>query len=80
MTATLLHYEDIVKQASRLSPQEKATLIAELENQMRAETDTGGKRSIGELRGLGKEIWEGIDAQEYVNAERDSWERDPWNG
>jgi hypothetical protein len=26
-----------------------------------------------ELCGLGKEIWEGIDAQEYVNNERASW-------
>ncbi len=25
--------------------------------------------------GLGKEIWEGIDAQEYVNSERESWDR-----
>lgn len=31
------------------------------------------KRSILELRGLGKEIWNGIDAQEYVNQERDLW-------
>lgn len=33
------------------------------------------RRSITELRGLGAEIWEGIDAQEYVNALRDEWER-----
>ena len=33
------------------------------------------KRSLLELRGLGKEIWEGIDAAEYVKQERDSWER-----
>jgi len=26
------------------------------------------------LRGHGKEVWNNIDAQEYVNAERDSWE------
>jgi hypothetical protein len=26
-----------------------------------------------ELEGLGKEIWQGIDAQDYVNQERDSW-------
>jgi hypothetical protein len=26
------------------------------------------------LRGLGKEIWQGLDAQEYVDRERDSWE------
>lgn len=25
--------------------------------------------------GLGKEIWAGIDAQEYVNQLRDEWER-----
>jgi hypothetical protein len=33
------------------------------------------KRSLLELRGLGKEIWEGIDPVEYVAQERDSWER-----
>ena len=31
------------------------------------------KRSILELKGLGKEIWEGTDAQEYVEGERRSW-------
>jgi hypothetical protein len=31
------------------------------------------KRSILELEGLGKEVWNGIDAQDYVNQERDSW-------
>lgn len=31
------------------------------------------EHSILELRGLGKEIWEGTDAQEYVNALRDEW-------
>ena len=30
--------------------------------------------SILELRGLGKEIWEGIDAAEYIRRERDSWD------
>lgn len=28
---------------------------------------------INGLRGLGKEIWQDLDAQEYVNWERDSW-------
>ena len=30
--------------------------------------------SILELEGLGKEIWEGIDAAEHVRRERDSWD------
>ena len=29
--------------------------------------------SIMDLRGLGKEIWQGIDAAEHVEAERKSW-------
>lgn len=30
--------------------------------------------SILGLEGLGKEIWEGIDAVEYIRQERDSWD------
>ena len=36
------------------------------------EADT---QSILELRGLGKEIWKGIDATAHVNTERRSWDR-----
>lgn len=32
-------------------------------------------RSIMELHGLGKEIWDGIDAQEYVGKLRKEWDR-----
>lgn len=30
--------------------------------------------SIMGLKGLGKEIWEGIDAAEYIREERESWD------
>jgi hypothetical protein len=30
-------------------------------------------RSILELEGLGKEIWEGVDPKEYVRKLRDEW-------
>ena len=30
--------------------------------------------SILGLRGLGKEIWKGVDIAEYIREERDSWE------
>jgi hypothetical protein len=32
-------------------------------------------QSILELRGLGKELWKGIDATAHVNTERRSWDR-----
>jgi AbrB family looped-hinge helix DNA binding protein len=28
---------------------------------------------IEELRGLGREIWDGVDAQDYINGERNGW-------
>lgn len=31
------------------------------------------KHNILELRGCGKKIWKGIDAQEYVNRLREEW-------
>lgn len=31
------------------------------------------RRSLLELEGLGAEIWQGIDAQEYVNELRSEW-------
>lgn len=29
--------------------------------------------SLRELRGLGAGVWDGVDAVEYVNRERDAW-------
>ena len=28
---------------------------------------------VAELKGLGREIWEGVDVQEYIDGERDDW-------
>lgn len=30
-------------------------------------------RSILELRGLGKHLWQDVSVKNYINAERDSW-------
>ena len=35
------------------------------------------RRNLMELHGLGKEIWEGIDAQNYVNQLREEWDHRP---
>jgi hypothetical protein len=34
-----------------------------------------GRRSLLELRGLGKGLWKGEDAQKYVNRLRKEWEK-----
>jgi hypothetical protein len=35
------------------------------------------QRSLLELEGLGAEIWQGIDAQDYVNELRKEWDHRP---
>jgi predicted DNA-binding antitoxin AbrB/MazE fold protein len=50
---------------------ERVTLRIELRQSGRKT----GKYSMRDLVGLGKEIWEGVDAQEYVRKERASWDR-----
>ncbi len=67
--ATHLTVDEIIEAAKRLKPEELDRLLRTLARDRREP-----KHHITELRGLGKEIWQGIDAQEYVDAERDSWE------
>ena len=40
-------------------------------------TETPRQRSLLELEGLGSEIWQGTDAQEYVNELRKEWDHQP---
>ena len=59
-----------------LSPQERKEL-AKLLIDMMDEAPAKPVRRLSELRGLGKEIWQGMDAQEYVNQMRDEWDERP---
>lgn len=64
-------YDDILQRAQKeLSTDEQLKLVNALCQYAGAQ---GRQHSILELRGLGKEIWKGIDPVEYVRQERDSW-------
>jgi hypothetical protein len=39
--------------------------------------ETGQERSLLELEGLGAEIWQGVDAQAYVDELRKEWDHRP---
>jgi hypothetical protein len=63
--------EELYKQyVKSLSARERLQLVELIARDLAAgpiEPVEKPKRSLMELHGLGKEIWEGIDAQEYVN-------------
>jgi len=72
-TVAATSYENALAMAESLSHQEQLRLIQELMDRAGESASPEPEHSIMELCGLGKEIWQGIDAQEYVNRERASW-------
>lgn len=66
-------YESVLHQADSLSREEKLRLIRELADRTEDSSTPAGERSVMELSGLGAELWNGMDAQEYVHRERASW-------
>lgn len=67
-------YNDVLRRVQRLSPDDQLRLLEDVASLVRRQVATRSRRrSILELRGLGKETWQDIDAQDYVDQERASW-------
>ena len=68
-------YNEVLKQVQKLTLEEQLQLLEDLVGLIRQGIRIQRKHSITELRGLGKEIWEGIDVEKYIDDERNSWDR-----
>ncbi len=66
-------YQEVLKQVQHLSPAEQNQLLEDLVAIIRQRTSTKPLHSILELEGLGKEIWERIDVDQYLQQEKASW-------
>jgi hypothetical protein len=67
--------ENIYERYIKPLPREQQRLLLEvLRNELDNATDSTKRRSILDLHGLGKEIWQGIDPKEYVRKLRGEWE------
>ena len=71
--------QEMIQEARMLSVEERKQLIQALMDigNESEQTNRPKKRNLLELAGLGAEIWEGIDAQEYVNQLRSEWDHRP---
>ncbi len=67
-------YDQLLAQASRLPPTDQLRLLEDLAALVRQDLVPAPAQGIRALRGLGKEVWQGIDAQEYVDRERTAWD------
>lgn len=68
------NYEEALDRVLQLTPDEQVRLLEELELVVRRRATVRPKHSITELRGLGKEIWQKIDVEKYIEEERNSWD------
>lgn len=67
--------QEIVALALALPVEERKDIIIQLVNTLDGtQTVPHKKYRLSDLEGVGAEIWQGIDAQEYVNQLRDEWD------
>jgi plasmid stability protein len=66
--------DDLYERLQQRAQREHRSLAQEVVHILEKAAEEPKLHSILELRGLGKELWEGIDPVEYVRAERDSWD------
>lgn len=65
--------DDLLVEVEGLEPEEQLHLLEYLAGLVRRRLREPGGRSLLELQGLGKEAWVGVNAQEYVDREREAW-------
>lgn len=66
-------YSEVMERVQHLDADDQLRLLEELAALVRRQVGQPPRRSILELQGLGKEIWQDIDVQEYIEQERASW-------
>ena len=70
----MLAVEELYRQEIRSLPAADRLQLLALIAQELVVVQVRTTRRITELRGLGKEIWQDIDAQQYVDALRNEWD------
>jgi len=70
-----LTYGDYVRGIKGLRPEEQLSLVEIISARLKRTLAKKKPRPrLMELEGLGAEVWKGIDAQQYVHTERESWD------
>lgn len=65
-------YDQAKRSVEALGRADQLRLIAELVTRLRGEVDREPRSSLLELQGLGRDVWQGVDVEEYLRPERSS--------
>jgi len=67
-------YREALSRALLLTPDEQLQLLADIAVMLRQQVTAEPQHSIMELKGLGKEMWQDVDVEKYIDEERNSWD------
>ena len=67
-------YKDVLNRVQSLTPDEQLQLLEDVAAIVRRRDVARPKHHITEFKGLGKEIWQKIDVEKYIEEERNSWD------
>ena len=65
----------VIALLDRLSPEDKQQLIEHVARDLRQKSQSTLHLSWKDARGLGKEVWEGVDVDRYIDGLRNEWDR-----
>jgi len=68
-----VNYNHLISEIKTLDLSDQIRLLEEMAKLIRKNTTAPHSRSILELKGKGKEIWEGVNVGKYIDEERASW-------
>jgi hypothetical protein len=69
-------YEEVLDQARKLPLVDQARLVEELAILVRARIQAWPKHRVLEFEGVAKDFWQGIDVKQYIEEERNAWDRE----
>lgn len=66
---------DLYEHLRLIAEQDQRSISQEVIHLLRQAVQSKEKRSILELRGLGKELWKNVDTADYIDNERQTWDQ-----
>ncbi len=70
-----VHLAEVLPLVEKLSSKEKLQLIEHVVHELQRLPQPTQTFSWKDARGLGKEIWEGVDVDRYIDDLRNEWNR-----
>ncbi len=67
-------YEEVLSRAQSLTPDEQLRLLEDLAAIVRQRVTARPKHRVTEFRGIAKKFWEGVDVENFIDEERNSWD------